>query len=79
MHPQLSEHRAPQCAELIRKLQQCHNENIWTKYFGECNEAKVKLTECLRAERVERTQKNLQEAREKRAKLEQAWKEFDES
>ncbi|KAJ1653303.1 hypothetical protein IWQ61_006552 [Dispira simplex] len=78
MHPQLSEHKTPQCADLIQALHTCHREKTISKFFGTCNGVKNRLTLCLRADRKDRTKRNLEIARQKRADLEKRWKEFDE-
>ncbi|PCH38357.1 UPF0287-domain-containing protein [Wolfiporia cocos MD-104 SS10] len=65
------------CQDFIDALDACH-ANPWAKWTGGCNAAKHELNMCLRKERVERTAKNREKAKERRAKIEQAWKEIRE-
>ncbi|KAJ1987917.1 hypothetical protein H4R33_002645 [Dimargaris cristalligena] len=78
MHPQLSEHKTPQCADLIQKLNACHEQRNVAKFFGACNDLKNELTLCLRADRKERSRKNLDAARKKKAEVDRAWKDIEE-
>ncbi|KAI0721539.1 UPF0287-domain-containing protein [Cerioporus squamosus] len=92
MHPQLTEkkigsHPPPAqpcelthrilivCREFIQALDACHADG-WSRWTGACNQAKHDLNMCLRKERVDRTTKNREEAKAKREKIEQAWKEL---
>ncbi|KAG4109167.1 hypothetical protein ERO13_1Z049675v2 [Gossypium hirsutum] len=52
MHPPLTLHRHPMCAEIIEEFQKCHLEHPITKFFGECTELKIKLDRCFRQEDV---------------------------
>ncbi|KAI0371724.1 UPF0287-domain-containing protein [Pilatotrama ljubarskyi] len=80
MHPQLTEkkigsHPPPVCLEFIQALDACH-ANGWYRWTGACNQAKQDLNMCLRKERIDRTAKNREEAKLRRQKAEQAWKEL---
>ena len=44
-----------------------------------CNQVKIDVTKCLRAERIERTRIHREAAKEKRAAVERAWKEIDDN
>ncbi|KAJ1985388.1 hypothetical protein H4R34_000042 [Dimargaris verticillata] len=77
MHPQLSEHKTPQCAELIQRLHACHQDKPVGKYFGRCNSVKSDLTLCLRKERQARTKTNRENARAKRAQVEKIWTDYE--
>ena len=59
-------------------LDECHARGFLHKMFGGCNEAKRDVNRCLRAERVERTAKNREKAKERRQKIERVWREIDE-
>ncbi|KAF4576877.1 hypothetical protein EYR40_001126 [Pleurotus pulmonarius] len=76
MHPQLSDKRTV-CWEFIQALEMCHM-NTWAKFTGGCNTQKDELNKCLRKERIARTTRNREAAKEQRAKTEQAWKDFNE-
>ena len=60
-------------------LEECHNRGFLFKCFGGCNDAKTAVNRCLRAERLKRTKKNRDLAREKRRVLEERWREVDEN
>ncbi|OSX64955.1 hypothetical protein POSPLADRAFT_1134253, partial [Postia placenta MAD-698-R-SB12] len=65
------------CMDFIQALDACHAKS-WAKWTGACNQVKVDLNMCLRKERIERTTKNREGAKERRQKTEQAWKEIRE-
>ncbi|XVE67368.1 hypothetical protein DITRI_Ditri08aG0154700 [Diplodiscus trichospermus] len=50
MHPPLTLHRHPMCAEIIEEFQKCHLDHPIAKFFGECTELKIKLDRCFRQE-----------------------------
>ncbi|CAB4069423.1 gidA [Lepeophtheirus salmonis] len=57
MHTHLDEHlHTPECVQLIRELTDCRNR--YTKWTGGCNEIYQKVRNCLRKERIERTELN---------------------
>ncbi|KAH7930883.1 UPF0287-domain-containing protein [Leucogyrophana mollusca] len=74
MHPQLSDKRIV-CREFIQALDVCHANN-WARLTGGCNQEKDKLNKCLRKERVERSTRNREQAKEQRMKAEQAWRDL---
>lgn len=47
MHPLLSPHLHPQCKEIILEFNRCHEENVFGKFFGACNKARINLDRCL--------------------------------
>ena len=49
---------------------------MW-KVVGGCTDAKQQVNMCLRAERLKRTQRNRDLAKEKRTKIETKWAEID--
>lgn len=49
MHPPLDRPH-PDCNDVIQELKTCHL-NTWKKYTGGCNDIKVRLDGCLRAEK----------------------------
>ena len=58
-------------------LDECHARGFLYKAFGMCNKAKRDVNMCLRAERLERTARNREEARKDREKIKGRWKEID--
>ena len=52
MHPRLSLENTPACVEEIKALQACHADtNYWIKLLGACNEKKMVLDKCFRAQK----------------------------
>ncbi|RUP49708.1 cytochrome c oxidase biogenesis protein Cmc1 like-domain-containing protein [Jimgerdemannia flammicorona] len=78
MHPPLAPHQHQSCIKYIQALEECHRSGFFNKYFGGCNDLKLKLNECLRAERIARRDENRAKARAKRAKIREIWKEMEE-
>ncbi|KAF9228018.1 UPF0287-domain-containing protein [Gyrodon lividus] len=76
MHPQLSDKRFV-CREFIQALDVCHTSN-WKRLTGGCNQEKAALNNCLRKESIQRSNRNRAEAKERRLKTEQAWRELHE-
>ncbi|KLO18554.1 UPF0287-domain-containing protein [Schizopora paradoxa] len=77
MHPQLTD-KTRACKELIENLELCHSD-VWAKYTGGCNDTKLKLNLCLRSERLERTARNSEKAKEMRVRRQEAMKELHEN
>ncbi|OJT14123.1 hypothetical protein TRAPUB_9234 [Trametes pubescens] len=63
------------CLDFIQALDACH-ANGWSRWTGACNQAKHDLNMCLRKERIDRTTKNREDAKSRRVKTEQAWKDL---
>ncbi|OLL26851.1 COX assembly mitochondrial protein 1 [Neolecta irregularis DAH-3] len=81
MHPPLVVYRHPGCEEVIIALEECHRSGFFNRFMGGCNQAKYDLTLCLRSEiikRLERSRVNRETSKEKRKRVETAWKEIDE-
>mmetsp|Transcript_20102 Transcript_20102/g.35730 ORF Transcript_20102/g.35730 Transcript_20102/m.35730 type:complete len:85 (-) Transcript_20102:294-548(-) len=70
MHPPL--HRPhPQCQAVVAALTECHESNPFAKYMGACNDAKVALDQCFRAEKEVKRKANADKARESRKRFEE--------
>ncbi|PVF99792.1 UPF0287-domain-containing protein [Serendipita vermifera] len=66
MHPHLVQEKEIACREFVEALHACHAD--WVKKLtGGCNDIKRELNNCLRKERVDRTNKNREEAKAKKA------------
>ncbi|OMJ26711.1 COX assembly mitochondrial protein 2 [Smittium culicis] len=77
MHPHVAEHKNVSCVDFIRALDECHNSNKWRKFFGFCNEPHDLLNKCLAREYEDNRKKQLVVSREKRAQIEQKWKDIE--
>ena len=56
-------------------LDECHARGFLWKALGNCNDIKRDVNRCLGAERVKRAQRNREQAREKRQRIEKIWEE----
>ncbi|KAL8934936.1 MAG: hypothetical protein Q9211_004969 [Gyalolechia sp. 1 TL-2023] len=79
MHPHLHTKNNRGCEEVMRALDDCHDEGFLYKLFGNCNNLKTQVNKCLRAARLERTARNREEAKKKREKTLAIWKEIDDN
>ncbi|KAI1408836.1 UPF0287-domain-containing protein [Hypoxylon sp. FL1857] len=79
MHPHLHTKDNIACEEVMTALEECHARGFLWKSMGMCNDAKDKVTLCLRAERLKRSAKNREAAKAKREKIKQAWAEIDQN
>ena len=61
----------------MNALDECHAKGFMWKVVGGCTDAKQQVNMCLRAERLKRTQRNRDLAKEKRTKIETKWAEID--
>ena len=58
-------------------LEECHAQGFLYSVLGNCNSAKREVNKCLRAERLERTARAREKAKEKRERIQRAWNEID--
>ncbi|WWD19066.1 hypothetical protein CI109_103524 [Kwoniella shandongensis] len=65
------------CSELISALEQCHAKGMMYKLAGGCNDQKTALTLCLRKERLDRTERNREDAKARTAKKKEVWAALD--
>ncbi|CAK7229894.1 hypothetical protein SBRCBS47491_007403 [Sporothrix bragantina] len=79
MHPHLDAARHQGCAEVMAAFEECHAKGFLWKSAGMCNEAKSKLSLCLKAERSKQVKANRTDAQEKRDKVRALWKDIDEN
>lgn len=58
-------------------LEACHAKGFLHKTMGNCSELKHEVNMCLRAERLQRTAHNREEAKAKRVKMDKIFAEID--
>lgn len=58
-------------------LEECHARGFLWKAMGKCSNLKRDVNKCLRAERLERTAHNREQAKAKREKIKGVWAEID--
>ncbi|XP_056646458.1 COX assembly mitochondrial protein 2 homolog [Diorhabda carinulata] len=76
MHTDLAPHlHSDNCNELIKLLQQCHNENPFLRIFGKCNSEDHRMVMCLKQERLQRRKRNYQKSLETKEKLRKMFEE----
>lgn len=64
----LNEERArrlppPPRAQLVELLVQCHDEKPYAKFWGACNDPKVAMDDCFRAEKEEKRRANFEKTK----------------
>eukprot|EP00897_Mesotaenium_endlicherianum_P004469 jgi/Mesen1/404/ME000010S_10856 len=69
MHPPLTLHKHPQCAEIIKHFKKCHEDHPVTKYLGACNDLKIQLDRCFRQEKAEKRRRNFEASKAFQEKL----------
>ncbi|KAL7628861.1 hypothetical protein AAE478_000376 [Parahypoxylon ruwenzoriense] len=79
MHPHLHTKDNIACEDVMNALEECHARGFLWMSMGMCNDAKHKVTLCLRAERLKRTATNRNTAKTNREKIKKAWAEIDEN
>ena len=62
MHPPLYRPH-PKCAALVDALVECHDANVYGKFWGACNDQKAAMDACFKAEKDEKRRENLRRAR----------------
>ncbi|CAN1184364.1 hypothetical protein LINPERHAP2_LOCUS36934 [Linum perenne] len=91
MHPPLTLHRHPMCAEvvpdaanaliigfidsIIEEFQKCHSDHPYGKFFGDCTELKIKLDRCFRQEKSVKRKANFEESKKLKERLQAMRKE----
>ncbi|XP_008218671.1 PREDICTED: COX assembly mitochondrial protein 2 homolog [Prunus mume] len=69
MHPPLTLHKHPMCAEIIEDFQKCHVDHPIGKFFGECTDLKIKLDRCFRQEKAVKRKVNFEESKKLKERL----------
>ncbi|CAO1630614.1 unnamed protein product [Jaminaea pallidilutea] len=78
MHPHLVQGKAERCGDLIAALEECHSKGLMHRTLGMCNGIKHDLNMCLRAERIERTAKHVEESKARAADKKKLFAKIDE-
>lgn len=60
-------------------LEECHDQGFLHKLTGGCNEIKREVDKCLRAERLERQDRNREVAKKKREHIKAVWADIDQN
>lgn len=58
-------------------LEECHARGFMWKAIGMCSDTKRQVNKCLRAERLERTAINREEAKQKREHVKKVWADIE--
>uniref|UniRef100_A0A1L8E058 COX assembly mitochondrial protein n=2 Tax=Nyssomyia neivai TaxID=330878 RepID=A0A1L8E058_9DIPT len=75
MHPNLAPNlHTPECNKLIEALQNCHKDNPFGKFVGQCNDLDREVNKCLKKERQENQQRNYQQAQERIKRVQERMK-----
>ncbi|CAO1631093.1 unnamed protein product [Sympodiomycopsis kandeliae] len=77
MHPHLVQGKQQKCGDLIKALEECHSRGMIAKFSGQCNDIKHDLNMCLREERIQRTERNRQDAKLRTERKEKLFKSID--
>jgi COX assembly protein 2 len=77
MHPHVYEHKNVDCAHLIRQLEECHAGGFWPKLTNRCSKIKDSLNKCLGQEFAQQRKANFEKARERRRRVEEAWRRWE--
>ncbi|KAK7819863.1 cox assembly mitochondrial protein 1, partial [Quercus suber] len=78
MHPPLTLHKHPMCAEIIEEFQKCHIDHPIGKFFGECTNLKIKLDRCFREEKAIKRKANFEQSKKLKERLRAHRKEVSE-
>ncbi|CZT19276.1 uncharacterized protein RCC_05122 [Ramularia collo-cygni] len=77
MHPHLHREDQKGCEEIMTALEECHARGFMWKAIGMCSDTKRQVNKCLRAERLERTASNREEAKAKREHVKKLWADIE--
>jgi COX assembly protein 2 len=73
----ISNNSSSGCEEIMTALDECQAKGFMWKTIGMCTTLKHDVNMCLRAERLDRTAKNREIAKEKRDRINARWAEID--
>jgi len=68
-----------ECEDVMNALEECHARGFLYKSLGNCNDAKQKVTDCLKVARAKRLDDNRARARAKREEREQKTRDLNKS
>ncbi|XP_059313498.1 COX assembly mitochondrial protein 1 [Lycium barbarum] len=69
MHPPLTLHRHPLCADIIEEFQKCHTDHPLGKFLGQCTDLKIKLDRCFRQEKAIKRKANFEQSKKLKERL----------
>ncbi|KAM1166428.1 hypothetical protein ACFX13_026282 [Malus domestica] len=75
MHPPLTLHKHPMCAQIIEEFQKCHVDHPIAKFFGECTDLKIQLDRCFQQEKAVKRKANFEQSKKLRERLQTLRKE----
>ncbi|XP_048430315.1 COX assembly mitochondrial protein 2 homolog isoform X1 [Pyrus x bretschneideri] len=75
MHPPLTLHKHPMCAQIIEEFQKCHVDHPIAKFFGECTDLKIQLDRCFRQEKAVKRKANFEQSKKLQERLQTLRKE----
>ncbi|XP_068304643.1 uncharacterized protein [Pyrus communis] len=75
MHPLLTLHKHPMCAQIIEEFQKCHVDHPIAKFFGECTDLKIQLDRCFRQEKAVKRKANFEQSKKLQERLQTLRKE----
>ncbi|KAB2611916.1 COX assembly mitochondrial protein 2-like protein [Pyrus ussuriensis x Pyrus communis] len=78
MHPPLTLHKHPMCAQIIEEFQKCHVDHPIAKFFGECTDLKIQLDRCFRQEKAVKRKANFEHSKKLQERLQTLRKETTE-
>ncbi|KAH1022920.1 COX assembly mitochondrial protein 2 homolog [Dendroctonus ponderosae] len=76
MHTDLSAHlHSDKCNELIKLLRQCRIDYPARQLLGKCDHEYIEMTKCLKAERIARRQRSIEQSKIEKERMNTLFKE----